>query len=169
MLAKKLFFIPIATAGLILAYLLGSVTLTRTSAQTPQPASPTVISSATNDQDEQPGYISSIRIQQDQADVADQTESSALQSQAKITAEQARAAALAQYPGAQIFSVTLENENGSLVYGVQLTDANGHKLDVKVDAGNGKVLHTETDSGSEQASQEDAAHPEIENSAEIAR
>jgi hypothetical protein len=42
-------------------------------------------------------------------------------------------------------------------------------LDVKVDAGNGKVLHAETDSGSEQASQEDAAHPEIENSAEIAR
>jgi|GEM_PF-5831780 len=56
-----------------------------------------------------------------------------------------------------------------LVYGVQLIDARGNKLDVKVDAGNGKVLHTDTEKDNEQADQESNAHPESENNTELVR
>ncbi len=35
----------------------------------------------------------------------------------------------------------LENENGCLVYGFELSNG----LDVKVDAGTGEVVHTESD------------------------
>lgn len=41
--------------------------------------------------------------------------------------------------------VELDNENGSLVYSVQLTDSTGKGQDVKVDAGTGQVLHAEAD------------------------
>lgn len=56
-----------------------------------------------------------------------------------ITAPQAQAAALAANPGATATSVGLDDENGCLVYGVQLSNG----ADVKVDAGNGAVLHTD--------------------------
>ncbi len=56
-----------------------------------------------------------------------------------ITAQQAQAAALAANPGATATSVGLDDENGCLVYGVQLSNG----ADVKVDAGNGAVLHTD--------------------------
>lgn len=62
-----------------------------------------------------------------------------LASLAKITPDQAMAAALAAYPGTQVNKVELENENGCLVYAVELTNG----LELKVDAGNGKVLHQE--------------------------
>jgi uncharacterized membrane protein YkoI len=41
-----------------------------------------------------------------------------------------------------VTSVELENENGSVVYSVELTQS-GKAYDVKVDAGNGKILHSE--------------------------
>ncbi len=56
-----------------------------------------------------------------------------------ITADQAKAAALAANPGATAASVGLDDENGCLVYGVQLSSG----ADVKVDAGNGQVVHTD--------------------------
>ena len=58
---------------------------------------------------------------------------------AKITADQAMAAARAAYPGSRVQRVELENENGCLVYGVSLSNG----LEVKVDAGTGAVLHQE--------------------------
>jgi len=58
---------------------------------------------------------------------------------AKITADQAMAAAQAAYPGTQVKKVELENENGCLVYAVELSNG----LELKVDAGNGKVVHQE--------------------------
>jgi uncharacterized membrane protein YkoI len=67
-------------------------------------------------------------------------ESASLAGQAKISAEEAKAAALAANPGASVAKVELDNENGSLVYSVELSNG----TDVKVDAGNGAVLHTET-------------------------
>lgn len=59
------------------------------------------------------------------------------QSLAKITPQQAQQAAEAAQ-GGQASSVKLENEDGSLVYAVVI----GQK-EVKVDAGNGRVLYTE--------------------------
>uniref|UniRef100_A0A7C5AK43 PepSY domain-containing protein n=1 Tax=Desulfobacca acetoxidans TaxID=60893 RepID=A0A7C5AK43_9BACT len=59
-----------------------------------------------------------------------------LTSLAQIAADQAMAAALAAYPGSRVREVTLENENGCLVYRVLLSNG----LEVKVDAGNGLRL-----------------------------
>jgi uncharacterized membrane protein YkoI len=78
----------------------------------------------------------------EQADEANEaSEAARYQSLARITADQARTAALATVPGTAT-SVELENEDGNLVYGVSVKTATGES-DVKVDAGNGKVLHVE--------------------------
>ncbi len=76
-------------------------------------------------------------------DRAEGAESERLQSLARITPEQARAAALQQVPGT-VKKVELENEDGNVVYGVEVVTAQGER-DVKVDAGDGRVLHVEQD------------------------
>lgn len=73
----------------------------------------------------------------------EQAEAARYQKLARITADQARSAALAAVPGTAT-SVELENEDGNLVYGVSVKTSAGER-DVKVDAGNGKVLHIEKD------------------------
>ena len=61
--------------------------------------------------------------------------------QTGITADEARAAAEAAHPGTRGLEVELENENGTLVYEVQLDNG----LEVMVDAANGNILGTERD------------------------
>jgi Peptidase propeptide and YPEB domain len=68
-------------------------------------------------------------------DAKDQQELKQLQALAKITPQQAQQAAIATQPGT-VTRVQLENEDGNLVYTVAI----GQK-EVKVDAGNGKVLY----------------------------
>jgi uncharacterized membrane protein YkoI len=63
-----------------------------------------------------------------------------LTSLAKIKADQAMASAQAVYPGVAVKKVELDNENGCLVYSVELSNG----MELKVDAGNGAVLHKET-------------------------
>jgi uncharacterized membrane protein YkoI len=76
-------------------------------------------------------------------DRAEGAESERLKSLARITPEQARDAALAQVPGT-VKKVELENEDGNVVYDVEIKTAKGES-DVKVDAGDGRVLHVEQD------------------------
>ena len=57
---------------------------------------------------------------------------------AKIKADQAMASAQSAFPGVAVKKVELDNENGCLVYSVDLSNG----MDVKVDAGNGSVLFT---------------------------
>ena len=45
----------------------------------------------------------------------------------------------------KILRIELENENGYLVYGVESVKSDCQIVDVKVDAGDGKVLKIETD------------------------
>jgi len=86
-----------------------------------------------NGQDLKPGTI---RIQQDE---------SAYPGLAKITMEQARDTALSNVQG-KVLKIELENENGFLVYSVELVTSDKNITDVKVDAGNGKILLVENDS-----------------------
>ena len=149
-------------------------------AQAPQPATPPAVQQSTTsqpatpavqntsgqqdqaqnkadqqDQAQDPSYKGSITINENQSTGQnEQDESAALQSLAKISADQAKAAALAANAGATVKSVTLQGENGSLVYGVEL--ANG--MDVKVDAGNGQVLHTEQNDQESGANEKGAGH-----------
>jgi uncharacterized membrane protein YkoI len=86
------------------------------------------------------------------------TKGANLKSLAKISEEAARAAAMARFPGSKVSEIDLENEDGFLVYAVELM-RNGEEIDVLVDAGNGAVLKFENEDGDAEAvSEEDEEH-----------
>jgi hypothetical protein len=91
--------------------------------------------------DEQmPSYTSSIAVDQAATEgMSEADESAALQGKATISSADAEAAALAANPGATVVKTELDNENGALIYNVELSNG----ADVKVDAGNGAILHTD--------------------------
>ena len=68
----------------------------------------------------------------------EQAEAARYQKLARITADQARSAALAKVPGTAK-TVRLVNDKGNLVYGVRVMNSAGKRW-VKIDAGNGNVL-----------------------------
>ena len=95
----------------------------------------------TGPDEQSPSYTGSIAVDQTATDgMSEAGEAAALAGQAKISVEEAKAAALAANPGATVVKAELDNENGALVYSVELSNGS----DVKVDAGNGAILHTET-------------------------
>lgn len=63
---------------------------------------------------------------------------------AKISMDSAVKEALNVVSG-KVIKVELENENGYLVYGVEIVKADKQIADVKVDAGNGKILKIDLD------------------------
>jgi uncharacterized membrane protein YkoI len=65
-------------------------------------------------------------------------------SMAKISMDQAIQKALASVQGL-VLKTELEDENGFLVYGVEVATADKVIMDVKVDAGSGKVLAMDQD------------------------
>jgi uncharacterized membrane protein YkoI len=95
-------------------------------------------SPAADTQQQDPSYQGSVTVPE-QPNQTEADEAAALQAAAKISADQARQAALAAVPGTA-GNVSLDNENGSVVYSVEITDSSGTVTDVKVDAGNGTVL-----------------------------
>jgi Peptidase propeptide and YPEB domain len=86
----------------------------------------------------------------------EQQEAQKLQSLAKITPQQAQQAAEAAQ-GGQASSVKLENEDGNLVYAVAI----GQK-EVKVDAGNGRVLYTEVRNQEDKKTEASRPHSSIQ-------
>ena len=101
-------------------------------------------------EDQSPSYTSSITAPNvnpadDGTETADDetAEAQALAGLVTITSDQAMAAALAAVPGT-VVQVELDNENGSVVYSVEVDTGNGI-VDVKVDAGNGTILHQDAD------------------------
>ena len=94
-----------------------------------------------------PAYTGSIPVDQAANEgLSEADESAALAGQATLTSDQAQAAALAANPGATVVKVELDNENGKLVYSVELSNGS----DVKVDAGNGAILYTDTAGNNEE-------------------
>ena len=71
-------------------------------------------------------------------------EAEQLKSLAKIDQAAAEKAALDAVPG-QVVETELENENGFVVYGVEVQSDDGTITDVKVDAGDGTVLAQEAE------------------------
>jgi uncharacterized membrane protein YkoI len=63
---------------------------------------------------------------------------------AKISMDSAISAALKEVPG-RVLTADLENEDGYLVYGIEIIKTDNQVVDVKVDAGNGKVLKIDQD------------------------
>lgn len=99
-------------------------------------------------------YVASITVP-DNADGAQEMseaqESAQLAPLAKITAEEAKTIAVGTVDG-EIAKVELENENGNLVYSVEIAQ-NNKELDVKIDAGNGNVLKIDDGADAEKESE----------------
>lgn len=113
---------------------------------------PPVVEQTVNGGEVSPNYRSSVTVA-DAPDTSREADNEAADAAklgplAKITAEQAAIAATAAVPGTA-GNVELEDENGNVVFGVEVTAADGTMSDVKVDAGNGAVLSTESDDGTE--------------------
>jgi hypothetical protein len=109
-------------------------------AQDGQPEGTETPGTDTGPNEQSPKYTSSISVDQTATDgLSEADEAAALASQARISSDEAKAAALAANPGTTVVKAELDNENGALVYSVELSNGS----DVKVDAGNGDILHTE--------------------------
>ncbi len=120
-------------AGMVL--IIGAVGGAVALAQSPTSTSPDV-----QGQIENPAYSGSIGVDQARTEgMGEADEAAALQEQAGITADQAVIAAKAANSGVKATRVEPDNENGVLVYSVELDNG----LDVKVDAGNSSILRTE--------------------------
>ncbi len=131
------------TSALALGVLAGSAGIASAVSAPGSTAQPAASTSTVEDETQDPmlnGSVQSPEIEgQSEAD-----ESAALESLASITADDASQSALATNPGATVNDVQLGNENGSVVFEVDMTDASGAAIEVKVDAGNGAVLAQES-------------------------
>ena len=93
-------------------------------------------------EEQSPAYTGSLTVDEAQYEgLSEADESAALEGLAAISASEAEAAALAANPGTSVVKTELDNENGVVVYSVELNNG----ADVKVDAGNAAVIHTESD------------------------
>lgn len=116
---------------------------------------------------QEPSYSGSVAAPAEQDDATEGAsseagEAAALASLATVTPGEAEAAAIGAVPGTA-GPAQLENENGYVVYGVEITTADGSIVEVAIDAGTGDVLaqqsdddgesedDTESDSGDESA------------------
>lgn len=99
------------------------------------PTTTTSIANSNNDMNEQyPNYTGSIKVPENATDQQ-------LTTLATISSDQAKAAALKDptVAGGTVTSVSLDNENGNLVYSVEIVKGST-SYDVKVDAGTGSIL-----------------------------
>jgi uncharacterized membrane protein YkoI len=81
----------------------------------------------------------------------DQSGSSSLQELAKVDRAAAERAALEAVPGT-IHETELEtSDNGYVVYDIELVGNDGQSHEVKVDAGNGEILHQGLEESSDEA------------------
>jgi uncharacterized membrane protein YkoI len=103
------------------------------------------------DEVQEPSYKGSISV--------GQAKESDFPGMAKISLEEATQAALARVPASALKS-ELEDENGYLVYGIEVVSSDRSVTDVKVDAGTGAVLALEQ---SEQRHHEKEEHEERQN------
>lgn len=158
------------TAGLLLFGVvsgLGAYKAFAAVGPSPVGSSPVVQADTAQRQEQNQAYNSSVKVdnQKDTADVEgkdnEPAESKSLQSLAKITAEDAKASALKAVSG-KVADVSLDNENGNVVYSVKVQTANGVS-EVKVDAGNGSVLTLENQKDSKNGQDNSASETENEN------
>jgi len=114
-------------------------------------------------------YISSIRVvdtSDNVPEVSEAEESTQLTSLATITEEQAKKIAIGSVDSTlvgELTDVELENEDGNVVYAIEFTK-DGIETDVKIDAGNGKVLKIESDN--DESDVKDSSESELKENKE---
>lgn len=77
--------------------------------------------------------------EQEETEVDEQSEQAVSAGQATVSKEQAQAVALQKVAG-EVLKSELEDEDGRIVYGFEIRDANGKVFDVKVDAKTGAFV-----------------------------
>ncbi|KAB2333072.1 hypothetical protein F7731_16140 [Cytobacillus depressus] len=77
-------------------------------------------------------------------EISDKEEQKQLEKQATITAKESESIALKEVKG-QVTDTELEDEDGVVVYSVEIKGDQSQKYDVKIDAKTGKVLKVEKD------------------------
>ncbi|MFE4893739.1 PepSY domain-containing protein [Peribacillus butanolivorans] len=80
----------------------------------------------------------------EQQELSEKQESAALEKKAKLTEAESKKIALEKVPGT-VKEVELEDEDGTVVYSVNVQAKDGSKQEVKIDAQTGKVLKVESD------------------------
>jgi uncharacterized membrane protein YkoI len=106
------------------------------------PASGTPSTSPETEKQE-PSYTGSVQAPKGTGTEDEAAETAALAALAKLSEADAKNAALAKFPGATVTKASLGDENGSVVWEIQLTDSSNVAQEVKIDAGNGAILATE--------------------------
>ena len=147
----------IATGAAALGVVLGAagITAAATNSDSTSTSSDAPNADDAADGQQDPSYTSSITAAED----------AKLDGLATITADQATAAAVSA-TGGTAGEVELENENGNVVYDVEITAPDGAQLDVKVDAGNATVLAQEADDDRESADTHGGKDAETADSSE---
>ncbi len=125
-----------SAAGLGLLFGAAGIAVAQTDT-TPAPSETTV-----DDSVQDPSYTASIMANETDGQ-SEADEATALAGLAVIGPDQAQAAAQALVTG-DVIKVELDNENGAVVYSVEIDNGTGGHIDVKVDAGNGNVLHQDS-------------------------
>jgi uncharacterized membrane protein YkoI len=144
-----------AALAALAALAVGGSALASAQGGDPPPAkAPAAAQHEREDGAQNPAYRSSVTASEQELG-SEQAEAEALRSKATVSAAEAKSAALAAVPGTA-GQVELDNENGNVVYSVEITKADGSKLDLKVDAGNANVLHQEADDGDDASEAEGA-------------
>jgi len=95
-------------------------------------------------EEQEPNYAGTATIAVDESTMPEDeaAEAAALAGLATVSQADAEAAALAAVSG-DIMQAELDNENGFVVWSIEVRDAAGTVHDVKIDAGNAAVLGTE--------------------------
>ena len=148
---------PIYTGAVAIGLALGTMGIA--SAATTQPA-PNETAVEVDVQD--PSYDGSIQAPVEDETLTETEEATLLEGLATISADEASAAATAAVPG-EIAKVELDDENGSVVYSVEIVDGTGAQIDVKVDAGDGTVLDQQADDDSEDESATEADDDDVQH------
>ena len=139
----------LATTTAIALGVIGSTALAESPPPSPKPSvSPQAPKSPQAPNKQEPSISGSVTAPQGAEGENETNETAALTALAKISEADATKAALAKFPGATIQKATLGDENGFVVWEIQLTDASKAAQEVKVDAGNGAILAVEA-SGTE--------------------
>ena len=104
------------------------------------------------DTNEKPGAGEQVGVEANdtaEPNVNETAEAASLAGKAKITAQQAEATALAANPGTTVTKTDLGEENGTIVYDVELSNGS----DVKVDAQSGVMIGTDAPDANEAGEQ----------------
>ena len=94
-----------------------------------------------------------VQNEQQDKEVNDNQEQAKLAAQAKITEPESKIIALKQVPGT-VTDVELEDEDGTIVYGVEVQAKDGSKQDVKVNAQTGKIVNIDNGDENENGEEE---------------